>query len=694
LLDHGVNRTMTTLATLALLITLASPPDDSLRLIYAPNARVRIATPGVPSPGYYLIGAIDLDSVGFIDNAGVLVNAIQTGPTANFNPTPYGGITFYHGLLGKYVTMDDKLNFIDTFGVEAPYKTDFHEGYLDRGRRYRVLGTEDYPIDMSAVVPGGDPNAVLIGAVIQEFDRYGRKTFEWRSIKHVSPLETTSDIDLTNKRIDYIHVNSVVEDYDDNFLVSCRNTDQIIKIDRRTGKVLWRLGGSAAKKTDFTILNDDNNGFVGFSHQHTVIRARHGDIMVFDNGNLRPDPFSRVVSYKLDEQKKTATKYWEYTPEQQQFAATMGSVQELFDGNILIGWGSTSTGLVATEVDRAKRVHAEIRTDSPLAIPYRIKKSTTGMTGYRRTIDSAESYNFSWYDSTTKAIVDVHRVYSPTTMVVERHPYKPHNLLFQTAAPCMIYPTRWTVRAGDPSAIDASLRLDVSRLIGNIEMHDVQLLYRPIEGDEAFSEVDASVIPGTNTFVTSPIRYGEYMIATTYCQEPALTRPLNRSDVSSQTIGLEWTTALGADGYEIEVSTDPDFTNTQVFLRTMLADTVIDGLHPNTTYYWHVRVIRQPEAGPWTVTWQFKTESMTSVDNEAKTHGRSVFLDGTVLHAHGFDSESTIRISDMLGKTILETPSTSGVDLHSLSRGTLFVSVHEPRGRVTRKTIFNPGSGH
>ncbi|MBP7094002.1 MAG: aryl-sulfate sulfotransferase [Candidatus Kapabacteria bacterium] len=680
-----------TLATLALLISFACPQDDSLRLIYAPNSRVHVATPGAPSPGYFLISSIDPDSIGFIDNAGVLVHAIQTGPTTNLEPTPYGGVTYFNGNLQKYVLLDDRLNPIDTFGTHAPYKTDFHEGYQERGRRFIVIGTEDRQKDMSMEIPGGDPYAILIGAVIQEFDRYGRKTFEWKSIDHVGPNESTDDVDVRNKRIDYIHVNSVVEDVDDNFLVSCRNTDQVIKINRKTGAIMWRLGGKAAKRSDFTIIGDDVNGFSGFSHQHSVFRARNGDIMMFDNGNLRPYPFSRAVSYKLDEKKMIATKQWEFQPQQKQFAPTMGSVQELFDGNILIGWGSTPTGLVATEVDRSNTIHAEIRTDVPLTIPYRVRKATAGMTGYRRTIDSAGSYNFAWYDSTTKARVDVQQVYSPTTVVIERHPYQPHNLLFFTDVPCLIYPTRWTVRAGDPTAIDASLRLDVSRLIGNIEMQDVELFHRAIEGDEPFSAVDATVLPNSNTFVISPIRYGEYMIATKYCQEPALTRPMNRSDVASRSVDLSWTTALGADGYEIEVSTEPDFKTTQVFMRTQLADTVISGLHPNTTYYWHVRVVRHPESGPWTVTWSFETESLTSVDEDINPLSETVFLDGSILRCGGFGPESTVRVTDILGRVSAETNvNNNGVDLSEISRGILFVTVHEPNGTVTCRTIINP----
>ena len=49
---------------------------------------------------------------------------------------------------------------------------------------------------------------------------------------------------------EYFHVNSVDVDSDGNFLVSSRNTSTIYKIDRATGKIIWRLGG---KKSDFKL---------------------------------------------------------------------------------------------------------------------------------------------------------------------------------------------------------------------------------------------------------------------------------------------------------------------------------------------------------------------------------------------------------------------------------------------------------
>ena len=87
---------------------------------------------------------------------------------------------------------------------------------------------------------------------IQELDiKTGRVLFEWHSIDHVQLVESYYHLPRDPGRIfDYFHVNSIEIDHDGNLLVSARNTHTIYKISRRTGKILWRLGG---KRSDFTL---------------------------------------------------------------------------------------------------------------------------------------------------------------------------------------------------------------------------------------------------------------------------------------------------------------------------------------------------------------------------------------------------------------------------------------------------------
>ena len=649
--------------------TFASAFDAEPRPVTLPNSRVAVAISGTPAPGYFLISSVDNDSVGLIDNAGILRFTHHTGPNVDITPTPYGGLTYYHGNLGRYVLLDDKLRAIDTFGVDAPHTTDFHEGYQVRGRRFLVLGTEERTIDMSTRVANGYYEAKVIGAVIQEFDRYGRKTFEWKSLDHISPLEATADVDLTNKRIDYIHVNSISEDTDRNLLVSCRNLDQVIKINKSTGKVMWRFGGSSAQSSDFAILNDENSGFHGFSHQHTVMRARNGDLIMFDNGNLRPIPFSRAVAYKIDEDQKTATKTWEYISREMQIASTMGSVQELSNGNILIGWGSTPTGLIASEVDRNGTLHAEITSLSPLAVPYRIRKAVIAMTASTRVIDTLGRFSFSYFDSTTRVTASVIAISSPLNITVEKHNYVPNNMLFQTDEPCHLIPLRWIVRRSDSGDVRGSLSFDLSRLLGDVSINDVQLYHRPVENEGQFDTISTYSIEGSQTLTLPSVLSGEFLVASRYCSQPTLRVPNNNSVVGSS-VTMQWTEAVGADGYEIEVSDDPAFANDTWLYRTQHHDTTLSGFSPGTTYFWRVRVIRQPEVGPWTLPWSFTTPYPTSV----RVDRENAWLQqhGTHLEFNKIQS-SVVELFDVTGQSVLRVTNPERVEITHLHPGIYLV---------------------
>jgi hypothetical protein len=572
-----------------------------------------VVTTGSRAPGYFMVSGIDQDSACLIDNSGVAVHRIHAGPNINQRPTPYGGFTYFDGLLSAYVLVNSELRKTDTFRVTPPYKTDFHEGYQTRGRRYIVLGVDMRTMDMSQTIQGGSESAVVLGAVIQEFDRRGRLTFEWRSLDHIHPTEATHDIDLLHNRIDYIHANAIALDSAGDFLLSCRNLDQIIKISRSSGSIVWRLGGSSAVRNDFTFTNDTVSGYVGFSHQHTPILTKQGEILLFDNGNLKSDQRSRVVAYRLDQTLMTATKTWEYQPLEIVFSATMGSVQELSNGNILIGWGTTQNGLVATEVDRNGTVHTEIRSTQQLDFPYRVTKAPVGMTVVTKTMVDNLPQIFSDLDSTTKVVVHAQQLSRPQDITVERHPYPPHELMFIDSTPCEVFPERWVIGYDSHVGNIYSGYFDVSRSMAEEDPSAARVFWRPEEGTGVFRQLRSEPVEASATVRVKSLPPGEYALGSIYCENPSLLYPFNNEQSSATTTQLKWTGAIGAEGYEMELSTSPEFTTDVVFLRTQRPDTTIRFLQPTTTYYWHVRVIRPPEVGKWTQTWTFTTMTPSTV---------------------------------------------------------------------------------
>jgi hypothetical protein len=111
--------------------------------------------------------------------------------------------------------------------------------------------------------------------------------------------------------------------------------DEITKISRTTGNIIWRLGG---KHNQFTFTNDPTK----FSYQHDARRIANGHITVFDNGNFNSPPRTYAKEYSLDEVNKIATLTWSYgrtIAAGNLFASAMGSVQRLDNGNTFICWG-------------------------------------------------------------------------------------------------------------------------------------------------------------------------------------------------------------------------------------------------------------------------------------------------------------------------------------------------------------------
>ncbi len=196
---------------------------------------------------------------------------------------------------------------------------------------------------MSQVVNGGDTTATVIGLIVQELDAGKNVVFQWRSWDHFAITDATNEV-MTAGTVDYVHGNALELDADGNILLSCRHMDEITKIDRQTGDIIWRWGG---KHNQFTFINDS----IGFSHQHALRRIANGDFTIFDNGNYHAPPFSRAVEYVLDEQHMTATLVWQFLHGFSVFGSAMGYVQRLANGNTLISWGAATPSVTEVSPD-------------------------------------------------------------------------------------------------------------------------------------------------------------------------------------------------------------------------------------------------------------------------------------------------------------------------------------------------------
>jgi hypothetical protein len=264
----------------------------------------------------------------------------------DFKLQPDGRLTYFDAFAGKFFAMDSSFTTIDSFACGNGYTTDLHELRLLPNGHALLLGLDPQAMDMSAIVPDGNPSATVLGMIIQELDADKNVVFEWRSWDHFAITDATHE-DLTEDEIDYVHSNALELDADGNILLSSRHMDEITKIDRQTGATIWRWGG---KHNQFTFSGDP----IGFSHQHAIRRLANGHFTLFDNGNFRVPAASRAVEYELDETAHTARLVWHYRNTPDTYGSAMGYTERLPNGNTLISWGTGKPDLIEVAPDGTK----------------------------------------------------------------------------------------------------------------------------------------------------------------------------------------------------------------------------------------------------------------------------------------------------------------------------------------------------
>ncbi len=320
-----------------------------------------------PTPGYTLVGLTNAETSGtfhaiIIDNGGKLRwYRTFTRPVVDFQKQPngrYTAYTAYDGGPARFLELDNLGNVVREFASTASTETGVHELRVTDGG-HALYGYDRRVTDLTSI--GGRADASVTGQIL-EYHRPGAAPFLWRSFDHLGVEEAMPDISLTGANVNPWHMNAIEIDRDDNLMVSFRNSDQVVKIDSRSGDIIWRLGG---RKNEFTFINDDLNGF---SHQHGIRRLSNGNILLFDNGNLHEPPQSRAVEYRLDENARRAELVWEYRADPIIYGSAQGFAQRLANGNTLICYGLASRII---EVDHDGRRQWEMLVEQTGYFPYR-----------------------------------------------------------------------------------------------------------------------------------------------------------------------------------------------------------------------------------------------------------------------------------------------------------------------------------
>lgn len=603
-----------------------------------PVQPLEVEISGFTAPGYLMAAPLQQDTLLLIDDYGRPQFHTRVG--LHINGQTYGGryITHFAGA-GRnrfFVRRDQFLRSIDTFRIQGEGDVDFHEGKVWTDTSFILLGSRLVQMDLSSTIPGGRKEAMVVVAVIQEQTFDGRVVFEWRSIDHVPLTDATNDIDLTQSYIDYIHINSLWRESDGDLLVSCRHTDEVLKINRSAGNIVWRLGGSASKHREFTFLNDTTNGFIGFSHQHTVSRTARGTILMLDNGNLKPEPFkSRVVEYQLDESARTARAIWKYELQTDEFVRSMGSVQELENGHVLLGFGNDPGSTIAQEVDRERGVVASYRTiDSRSNNAYRAHKTTIGMVGLIDTITGSGVVDFAYRDSTTGVSFVIESASSDVVVAAERHHFLPPSPAFAIAtnAPEHLFPMRLVLRylGGDSAWRILSGRsfVDTSVVQFGVAYDDVVWYGRDTVGKGPFVLLKSTYNSGSGRFEFDRILRGDLIAGVEELTVPVPLSPLT-DEVTAASL-CEFRVRLPIGVRECDIVIQNDGGSDTILSRRTVADPngiavwYCDSLLPDTQYQWSASAIGSVRASRPNPPQRFSTSSRSSESPVTEASGATM----------------------------------------------------------------------
>ncbi len=279
----------------------------------------------------------------------------NTGTLTYWN---WGDTTFYE--------MDSSYNIINSYRAENGYITDGHELVLMQDGSYWIMAEDPQVVDMSKIINGGDPNAVVIGFIIQHISQNGTVLFEWSSWNHFDILDAdTNLVNLYGPKIDYVHGNALEIVDDSTILLSSRCLDEITKINTNTGKIVWRWGG---KHNEFICTNDT----VPFLAQHHIRYHGNNTYSLFDNGISGVREYSRAMVYTMDETARTVTVVKDLRKDSADFSRVMGSNQLLENGNYLVGWSFNHNKNVLSEFNTNGEVVFDIKS-----------KDTLGLVSYR-----------------------------------------------------------------------------------------------------------------------------------------------------------------------------------------------------------------------------------------------------------------------------------------------------------------------
>jgi hypothetical protein len=304
---------------------------------------------GLPTPGYYLVNAKNYAIV--LDTNGTPV-WYEPGTSAfNVDAQRHDQISFLPNAAGPFGSDPSvkvevhALDTLTTTTVQAVgVATDLHEFQTLPNGDYLVTA---YPlkahVDLTGLGSYGS-DETLADCQIQELDPQDNLVWSWTGSDHMDPVkESLEPITATvNSQpvVDAFHCNAIDVDSNGNLLLSSRHTNAVYFIDRTSGTIQWKLGGTAYNKDGAAHLQVTSDSQTTFNMQHDARFAANGDVTLFDDhgaDNGTSNAVARGVEYSLDHDAGTAAVAFQYLGSGE--SHFQGSFRRYADGESVIGWG-------------------------------------------------------------------------------------------------------------------------------------------------------------------------------------------------------------------------------------------------------------------------------------------------------------------------------------------------------------------
>jgi hypothetical protein len=260
--------------------------------------------------------------------------------------TGFGGLSD-----GTDYILNDSYQQIAAVHAGDGLTTDGHEFLLTDRDTALTLSYEKTTADLSSI--GGPADQTVMDGIVHEVDvRTGKVLFSWNSADHVPYNQSEQPLPSSAATPwDWFHINAVHFDTDGNLLIDARDTWTTYKVARRSGAIIWQLGGKASSFALQAAPGQTlNNAGTIFAWQHDPEAIGHDEYTFFDNesagaantgaGSTAEFAISRVVRVKLDERRRVATLVGSDNQPENEIAPSQGNGQPLPGGGTFIGWGS------------------------------------------------------------------------------------------------------------------------------------------------------------------------------------------------------------------------------------------------------------------------------------------------------------------------------------------------------------------